>query len=121
MLSRLHALLRSEPVFLGLTAVLAALAVGAAYAWLGFFGILVLGLMILVGSLRVAIEEDGPTGSGHTPGLYASSLNEAPRGDERLARAGDRERLRRSLRFVYAIGLALVVAGGLGFWWFQLG
>jgi len=120
MRARLHALLRSENLFLGTTAVCAAVAVVLAFAWLGFLGLLILGLLTLVISLRIAIEEDGPTGSGHTPGLHAASRRPPASGDERHARAGESAALARSLRFVNLVGAALVVVGGAGFWWVQL-
>ncbi|HYF54072.1 MAG TPA: hypothetical protein VEA41_07430 [Salinarimonas sp.] len=120
MMSRLHALLRSETIFLGLTATLAALAAALAFARLGYFGLLLLGLVTLTIGLRLALEEDGPTGSGHTPGLYAASRREPDTHDERWERDGERSRLRRSLRFVNVLGAVLVLVGGAGFWWVQL-
>ncbi|KAA2235746.1 hypothetical protein [Salinarimonas soli] len=121
MRSRIYALLRSETLFIALSAGSAALAAVSAFAWLGFFGILLLGLLTLVISLRVGIEEDGPSGSGHTPGLYAMSLRDPATAEERLARSGESAAFRRLLRFVNGVGAALVVIGGAGFWWLQLG
>jgi hypothetical protein len=121
MLSRIHALLSSPTVFLVTSALCAALVCAIAFAWLGFFGLLLVGLITLMISLRVEMEEDGPSGSGHTPGLYAMSLSEPRTADERMARRGERGVFRRLLRFVNGVGIALVVVGGAGFWWLQLG
>ncbi len=118
--SRLHALLRSEALAFGASAALAAVLVALAFAWIGFLGLLVLGLLTTTVVLRLAIEEDGPTGSGHTPGLHAAARQGPGRGDDRPAIAAESVAARRARRFAAGIGWALIAIGALGLGWAQL-
>lgn len=121
MLARLHALLRSESLAYGTSAAAAAVLVALAFAWIGFLGLLILGLLTVTIVLRLAIEEDGPTGSGHTPGLHAASRRDPAWGDARPAAAAERAAMARLRRFAGRIGIGLIAVGGAGFVGFQLG
>lgn len=121
MLGRLHALLRSETVFIAVTAAGGALACALAFARLGFLGLGLVGLVALLVAVRAEME-DGPALGRPTPDLLAAMQRAEDGGDSAaLRRQADRTAKRRMLLAVRLGAGALVLVGGLGFVAVQLG
>lgn len=99
-----------------------ALALVAVYAVgygtrLGWFGVGLIGLLVLVVSFQVDLDDDQPGslhfGSSAEINLAASQIGERFRAspEERLARAAARANRRRILNFIRGIGLVLTLVG----------
>jgi hypothetical protein len=100
-------------------AVLAFLAVlVAAFA---FFGVLIAGLVVLLISYTVELEDGSAIGPPQSPELFAMQRLEQPKSPEEWAagRAERRERLS-MLKLAKLVGAALVTIGALGFYFVQL-
>ena len=95
---------------------------GLIVAYTGFFGLAVLGLVVLCLSVIVDQKRDGPVAAGVTPGFFArqvqakAELSPAQRQALQLEHA---QEARSTLRFKY-LGIAMVLIGLIGFWLFQL-
>lgn len=95
---------------------------GLAYlAWsaIGWFGVGLLGLLILFLAVRVELEDNRPVGHQMTPGLYAGQFHsEAGQGHaERAGRSSERLALASSARLAGLFGAMLT---GVGFCLFFL-
>lgn len=89
---------------------------GLAYlAWsaIGWFGVGLLGLLVLFIALRVELEDNRPIGHQMTPGLYAGQYHsEVGQGHaERAGHSSERLALASSARLAALFGAALTVAG----------
>ncbi|WP_336813470.1 hypothetical protein [Bosea sp. MMO-172] len=89
---------------------------GLAYlAWsaIGWFGVGLLGLLVLFIAIRVELEDNRPVGHQMTPGLYAGQYhNEAGQGHaERAGRSSERLALTSSARLASLFGAVLTAAG----------
>jgi hypothetical protein len=95
---------------------------GLIVAYAGFFGLGVLGLVVLCLSVIVDQERDGAVGAGMTPGFLAQQyraqgeMTPAQRQALRLEHAQEA----RSTRLFRVLGIGMVVVGLGGFWLFQL-
>jgi hypothetical protein len=89
------------------------------YRWMGFFGVGLLGLIILYVATSVDLNE------GRHGGLRAGLYRRQPE-DERLTRGeraalkGERQERRRSIDYAMMVGSAFLLVGGAGFLLFQL-
>jgi hypothetical protein len=105
-------------------ALLFCLALCATFVWLlgrvGFLGALVTGLMVLLISYNVELEDGSAIGSDYTPGLFAAQRRDGGSPEERAAREADRAQRRSVLNVVRHAGAALVTVGALGFFFFQI-
>jgi len=87
---------------------------------LGFMGALVTGLVTLLISYNVELEDGSAIGSAYTPDLFATQLRDGGTPEERAARNAERAELRAILNVVRHVGAALVTVGALGFFLVQL-
>ena len=95
---------------------------GLIVAYTSFFGIAVLGLLILCFSVIVDQERDGAVGTGVTPNFLAQQVKakvEMSPAQRRVFRAEQALEARSTRLFKYC-GMAMMVAGLSGFWFFQL-
>jgi hypothetical protein len=95
---------------------------GLIIAYAGFFGLAVLGLVVLCLGVLVDQERDGVVGTGMTPGFLAQQVKAraAMTPSERQALSQEHgEEAQVTLRFKY-LGLGMLVVGLAGFWLFQL-
>ena len=95
---------------------------GLIITYAGFFGLAVLGLVVLCLSMIVDQERDGAVGAGVTPGFFARQVqarSELSPMQRQLLHHEHAQEARLTLRFKY-LGLAMVVIGLIGFWLFQL-
>jgi hypothetical protein len=101
---------------------IALLVAGLIVAYTSFFGVAVLGVVLLCVSVIVDQERDGAVGAGVTPGFLARQVMARARlsGVQRLALHAEHAQEARSTRAFKAIGVALIVVGLVGFWLFQL-
>ena len=87
----------------------------ASFAWsaIGWFGVGLLGLLVLFLAVRVELEDNRPVGPQMTPGLYAGQYHsEAGQGHaERAGRSFERLSLASSARLAAIFGAALTAAG----------
>ena len=95
---------------------------GLVIAYTGFFGLALLGLVVLCLGVIVDQERDGPVGTGMTPGFLAeqhrAKAEMSPM--QRLSLHHEHvQEARVTLRFKY-LGLGMLVVGLVGFWLFQL-
>ncbi len=89
---------------------------GCAYlAWsaIGWFGVGILGLLVLFIAIRVELEDNRPVGHQMTPGLYAGQFHtESGQGHaERAGRSLERLALTSSARLAGLFGAVLAVTG----------
>ena len=86
-----------------------------------FFGVLIAGLVVLLISYTVELEDGSAIGPPQSPELFAMHRLEQPKSPEEWAarRAERRERLS-MLKIAKLIGAALVTIGALGFYFVQL-
>jgi hypothetical protein len=95
---------------------------GLIMAYAGFFGLAVLGLVVLCLGVIVDQERDGAVGAGVTPGFFAQQVKAraelTPMQRQSLHHEHAQE-ARLTLRFKY-LGLGMLVVGLIGFWLFQL-
>jgi hypothetical protein len=86
-----------------------------------FFGVLIAGLVVLLISYNVELEDGSAIGPPQSPGLFAMRRLEQPNSPEEwaAARAERRERLS-LLKVTKLVGAALVTIGALGFYFVQL-
>jgi hypothetical protein len=106
-------------------AILFCLAVCALFVWLvgrvGFLGALVSGLVVLLITYNVQLEDGSAIGSDYTEGLYAAQRQEQRRTpDEWAARDAERAETLEALTIAKHVGAALVTIGALGFFFVQL-
>ena len=101
---------------LAVCAFLAVLVVG-----FGFLGVLITGLVVLIISYTVELEDGSAIGHPQNPELFATQRQEQPKSPEEWAvgRAERRERLS-MLKIAKLVGAALVTIGALGFYFVQL-
>jgi hypothetical protein len=115
---------RIGAIIANVVALLFCLTLCAAFVWLlgrvGFMGALITGLVVLVISYTVELEDGSAIGSGYTPGLYAAQRHSGGTPEERAAREAERADRRSILNIVKHAGAALVTVGALGFFFFQL-
>ena len=95
---------------------------GLIIAYTGFFGLAVLGLVVLCLSVIVDQERDGAVGAGVTPGFLARQVQArselSPMQRQSLHHEHVQE-ARSTLRFK-SLGITMIVIGLAGFWLFQL-
>ena len=86
-----------------------------------FFGVLIAGLVVLLISYTVELEDGSAIGPPQSPELFAVHRLEQPKSPEEWAarRAERRERLS-LLKVTKLVGAALVTIGALGFYFVQL-
>jgi len=86
-----------------------------------FFGVLIAGLVVLLISYTVELEDGSAIGHPQNPELFAAQRLEQPKSPEEWAagRAERRERLS-MLKVAKLVGAALVIIGALGFYVVQL-
>jgi hypothetical protein len=117
--------MRLLEIFVNVTALAFGLAVLAFLAVLvaafEFFGVLIAGLVVLLISYTVELEDGSAIGPPQSPGLFAMQRLEHPKSPEEWAagRAERRERLS-MLKLAKLVGAALVTIGALGFYFVQL-
>jgi hypothetical protein len=95
---------------------------GLIIAYTSFFGIAVLGVLILCFSVIVDQDRDGAVGTGVTPGFLAHQIRaktEMSPGQRRMLWA-ERALEAQSTRLFKYCGAAMVLVGLCGFWLFQL-
>ena len=95
---------------------------GLIVAYASFFGLLVLGLVVVCFSFIVDQDRDGAVGAAVTPGFLAQQFRvraEMPHAD-RVAFRFEQLREARVTRGFRLLGLAMVAVGFAGFWFFQL-
>ena len=86
----------------------------------GFLGIFIIGVLVLLVSCIVEMEDGSAIGHSQSTGLFAMQLGQPKTPDERAAgRAERRERLS-MLKIFKLVGAVLVTLGGLGFYFVQL-
>ncbi|WP_157733037.1 hypothetical protein [Bosea sp. AS-1] len=92
----------------------AALLVLAALAWraAGWFGVGLLGLLVLFIAVRVDLEGDRPIGPQMTPGLYAEQYrSESADSSARASRRAERLSVATAAQFARLFGAALAIVG----------
>jgi hypothetical protein len=95
---------------------------GLIIAYTSFFGVAVLGVLILCFSVIVDQDRDGAVGTGITPGFIAHQIKakaEMSPGQRRMVWAEQALEARSTRLFKYC-GVAMVLVGLGGFWLFQL-
>jgi hypothetical protein len=95
---------------------------GLIVTYASFFGLLVLGLVVLCFSFIVDQDRDGAVGAAVTPGFLAQQVRvraEMPTAD-RVAFRIEQEREARTTRGFRYLGLVMIAIGSAGFWFFQL-
>jgi len=95
---------------------------GLIVAYTSFFGLAVLGLLVLCLSVIVDQERDGAVGAGMTPGFLAQQFRaraEMTPMQRQAMRSEHALEARSTLRFKY-LGIAMLFVGLAGFWLFQL-
>jgi hypothetical protein len=95
---------------------------GLIVAYTGFFGVAVLGLIILCFSVIVDQDRDGAVGTGMTPGFFAKQVSARAQMSylQRLALRVEHAREARSTHLFKGLGLAMMLVGLGGFWLLQL-
>jgi hypothetical protein len=91
-------------------------------AYTSFFGIAVLGLLILCFSVIVDQDRDGAVGTGVTPGFLAQQINakaEMSPAQRRMSWAEHAVEAQSTRLFKYC-GVTMILVGLCGFWLFQL-
>ncbi len=104
-------ILRSPEFNLAASAIAAAAATALSFCWLGFVGILLVGLSVGLAAVRVDLGTSGPIGL-----LGLESLTPEQRAE---IRAGVASRSKLST-WAKLLGLALTLVGGFGFFALQL-
>jgi hypothetical protein len=107
-----------------MAASLAACLIGTGlYAWMGFFGVGLLGLLILYVAINVDLEGGRSLGGGgRNAALFARQIA-IEDGSSRSERAGmnnERRERQRSTDYAMMVGFAFLTIGGAGFVFFQL-
>ena len=95
---------------------------GLIVAYTSFFGIAVLGLIILCFSVIVDQDRDGAVGTGTTPNFLAQQIKaraEMTRAQQRVFRAEQALEARSTRLFRY-FAVAMILIGSGGFWFFQM-
>jgi hypothetical protein len=86
-----------------------------------FFGVLIAGLVVLLISYTVELEDGSAIGPPQSPGLFAMHRLEQPKNPEEWAAGRAERRARLSLlKVAKLVGAALVTIGALGFYFVQL-
>jgi len=95
---------------------------GLIVAYAGFFGLAVLGLIVLCLSAIVDQDRDGAVGTGVTPGFLAQQVRARTElsSAERDALHSEQSLEAQSTRLFRTFALAMIVVGLGGFWLFQL-
>lgn len=95
---------------------------GLIVAYAGFFGLAVLGLIVLSLSAIVDQDRDGAVGTGMTPGFLAKQVGakSALTPVERIALQAEQAMEARSTSLFRAFALTMIVVGLVGFWLFQI-
>lgn len=94
---------------------------GLIVAYTGFFGIAVLGLIVLCFSVIVDQDRDGAVGTGITPNFLAQQVRaraEMTPAQQRVFRAEQGLEARSTRLFRYG-AVAMILVGSVGFWFFQ--
>ena len=107
----MRGILQSPGFNLAASAIAAAAATALSFSWLGFVGILLVGLFISLAAVRVDLGTPGPMGP-----LGMESLTPEQRAEIR-AGVASRSKLLRSVKL---LGLTLTLVGGTGFFALQL-
>jgi hypothetical protein len=95
---------------------------GLILAYAGFFGLAVLGLVVLCLGVIVDQDRDGAVGAGMTPGFLARQHRaraEMTPGEQQALRLEHAQEAQSTLRFRY-LGLGMLIVGLGGFWLVQL-
>jgi hypothetical protein len=93
-----------------------------AYHLMGWLGVGLLGVVITFCAVRVELEQDGPVVGVQYSDLYANNFrrrDQMSRAEKAALRAETRSTLQIA-RLVKFIGLALLVAGACGFFFYQM-
>lgn len=95
---------------------------GLIVAYAGFFGLAVLGLIVLCISVIIDHDRDGAVGAGVTPGFMARQVGARTElsAVQRVALQAEHAAEARSTRLFRLFALAMIVVGLLGFCLFQL-
>ena len=101
-------------------AIAACLVAVGLYRWMGFFGVGLLGLLIVFVVMNVELE-DG-RGGGNAMYLHARQIAAEDRStrSEKAGLRSERRRRQRSSHYALTVGLAFLAVGGVGFAFFQL-
>ena len=95
---------------------------GLIIAYTSFFGVAVIGLVVLCFSVIVDQDRDGAVGNSMTPGFFARQV--AARAQmspaQRLAVHAEHALEAHSTWLFKALGLTMILFGLVGFWLFQL-
>jgi hypothetical protein len=87
----------------------------------GFLGVLITGLVVLLISYTVELEDGSAIGPPQSPGLFAMHRLEQSKSPEEWAAGRAERRVRLSiLKVAKLVGAALVTIGALGFYFVQL-
>ena len=95
---------------------------GLIVVYTGFFGIAVLGLVVVCFSVIIDQDRDGAVGNGMTPHFFAQQVTARAQMSyaQRLAFQAEHALEARSTRLFRYVGLAMILGGLGGFWLFQL-
>jgi hypothetical protein len=105
-------------------AMAACLIAAGLYRWMGFFGVGLLGVLILFVATNVDLEGGRSFGgSARSADLLLRQLTNEDNStrSERAAMKDERKNRRRSTDYAMMVGLAFLIVGGAGFCLFQLG
>lgn len=100
----------------------ALVAAGLIVAYTSFFGIAVLGVIVLCFSVIVDQDRDGAVGTGITPNFLAQQVEARAamtRAQQRIFRTEQALEARSTRLFRYG-ALAMILVGSSGFWFFQM-
>ena len=95
---------------------------GLIVAYTSFFGIAVLGVIVLCFSVIVDQDRDGAVETGITPNFLAQQVKaraEMTRAQQRVFRAEQALEAQSTRLFKYC-GMAMILVGSGGFWFFQM-
>jgi hypothetical protein len=95
---------------------------GLIVAYTGFFGLAVLGLIVLALSVIVDQDRDGAVGTGMTPGFMVEQVKAQAELTpvQRVALQAEQAVEARSTHLFRLFALGMIVVGLLGFWIFQV-
>ena len=95
----------------------------ALYRWMGFFGVGLLGMLILVVATNVDLESGRSLGgSARNTNLFAQQIaaEDNSTRSERAELRSDRKKRRGATDYAMMVGFAFLLVGGAGFFIYQL-
>jgi hypothetical protein len=94
----------------------------AGFCIIGWLGVAIFGLLVTLVALQVEMDSAAPIGTAQNTGLFAATMasQAAESRAERAERHAEARARGRVLLFAKAIGSLIAIAGGVGFFVFQL-